>query len=52
LTEHTIVAQVRYGDPVPTGKAAPTTQMVAYEGVLSATQIENVAAFVYASEHR
>jgi mono/diheme cytochrome c family protein len=52
LSESTIIEQVRNGDPVPTGKAPPTTQMVAYEGVLSSRQIDNVAAFVYTAQHR
>ena len=52
LTEQTIIEQVQVRRPGADGKAAPTTQMVAYRGVLSSTQIDNVAAFVYTAEHR
>jgi mono/diheme cytochrome c family protein len=54
LTEATIIKQVTNGGSALMGAAASkyTTQMVAYKGVLSTAQIDDVAAFVYASTHK
>ena len=52
LAEATIVKQVMNGGPALMGKAAAkyTTTMVGYKNVLSPTQIQNVAAFVYTAQ--
>jgi mono/diheme cytochrome c family protein len=55
LTEATIVKAVTKGGSSVMTKAAAakySTMMVAYGGVLSKTQIQNVAAFVYTSTHK
>jgi mono/diheme cytochrome c family protein len=55
LTEATIVKAVTNGGSTVMTKAAAakySTMMVAYGGVLSKTQIQNVAAFVYTSTHK
>ena len=54
LTEATIIKQIQQGGATLMGKAAAkyTTQMVGYAGVLSTSQINDVAAFVFTSTHR
>jgi len=55
LTEATIIKAITNGGGTVMTKAALakyTTLMVAYKTVLSATQIDNVAAFVYTSTHK
>ena len=55
LTQATIVKAVTNGGSTVMTKAAAakfTTQMVAYKGVLTGAQINDVAAFVYASTHK
>ena len=55
LTEATIVKAVTNGGATVMTKAAAakySTMMVAYSSVLSKTQIQNVAAFVYVSTHK
>ena len=55
LTEAIIVKAVTNGGSTVMTKAALakyTTQMVAYKGVLTPTQIKDVAAYVYVSTHK
>ena len=55
LTEATIVKAITNGGATVMTKAAAakyTTMMISYKSVLSATQINNVAAFVYSSTHK
>jgi mono/diheme cytochrome c family protein len=54
LSEKTIIAAITNGGASVMTKAAAakyTTQMVAYKGTLTNTQIDNVAAYVYTSTH-
>lgn len=54
LAEATIITQINNGGSSLMSKAAAakyTTQMVGYKGVLKATQINDIAAFVYVSTH-
>jgi sulfite dehydrogenase len=55
LTEQTIIKAITNGGATVMTKAAAskyTTTMVAYKGVLTPTQIDNIAAYVYVSTHR
>jgi mono/diheme cytochrome c family protein len=55
LTETTIVKAITNGGAtVMTKEAASkyTTQMVAYKGVLTSSQINNIAAYVWTSTHK
>jgi len=55
LTQATLIKAVTNGGGTvmtPAARAKYTTQMVAYKGVLTPTQIKDVAAYVYVSTHR
>ncbi len=55
LTEQTIIKAIANGGATVMTKAAAskyTTTMVAYKGVLTPTQIDNIAAYVYVSTHK
>jgi sulfite dehydrogenase len=55
LPEPTIIAAITNGGATVMSKAAASrysTQMVAYKGVLTTVQIENIAAYVYISTHK
>src|SRR5215468_11460100 len=55
LTQATLIKAVTNGGGTvmtPATRAKYTTQMVAYKGVLTPTQIKDVAAFVYVSTHK
>lgn len=53
LSEATIIAEVTKGGSAPMGAAGTEylTQMMAYKGILTTAQIENVAAFEYTATH-
>ena len=55
LTQATLIKAVTNGGGTvmtPAARAKYTTQMVAYKGVLTPTQIKDVAAYVYVSTHK